>query len=102
METVDLNLPVEDDQGVGLVKKDTIDMVERDEEVFMEPSLENATFNGTKAFWVRDYVHGGENGNLKREMIKTGRSWYAINWSKFFLLKYGLDRIDNKIVLRYF
>ena len=40
-----------------------------------EPTLENATFKGTNVFWVKDYVHGGENENLKKEMVKTGRSW---------------------------
>lgn len=76
METIELNEQVNGgDPSQGLAKKNTIDMVQRDTEAFIETSLENATFNGTSAFWVRDYVHGGTNENLKKEMIKTGRSW---------------------------
>lgn len=42
---------------------------------FTKPTLEGATFTGTDSFLVEDYIHGGNNEQLKKEYIKTGRSW---------------------------
>lgn len=46
-----------------------------EDNIILEPTLEDAVFKGTNAFSVKDYIHGGENEKLKKDMISIGRSW---------------------------
>ena len=67
-----INTKEEEEKGAYFV-----DLNLKDDDGFktLDPSLDNATFEGTKWFTVEDYIHGGTNQELKKEMFELGRAW---------------------------